>query len=76
MLLVYLLTLSPFTTTSAMKDDYNHMFPPLQKVVMGNYLEIHKETGNGTLYYVDIKRGAIFLPFVLLATAPHQQLQL
>ena len=64
------LTLSPFITTSSMKDDYNNKFPPSQRVVMGNYLEIHKETSNGTLYYVDMKREAMISAFCVVGNCP------
>ena len=53
-----------------MKDNYNHMCPPLHRVAMGNNLDIHKETSNGTLYYVHTKRQAIISAFCVVGNCP------
>jgi hypothetical protein len=52
-----------------MKEDLQSHFHhyTIQRVVMDNYLEIHKETSNGTLYYDDKKRDTIVSVFCLWA---------
>ena len=64
------LTASPFMTEASMKDDYNHTFPPYHRVVIGHYLEVHKETTNGTLYYVNTKKEALISAFCVVGNCP------
>ena len=68
----YLLKLSeaPFETTDTVLDDYNHSFPPNHRVVKGNYLEMHKDLTDGTLYYVDETRQAIISAFCVVGNCP------
>ena len=51
----YLLKLlrDPFETETTVSDDYIHEFPPLHRVVEGNYFEIHKTSNEGDIYYID-----------------------
>ena len=51
----YLVQLScnPYFTSKEEKGDYKITFFPNHKVVKGNYIELHKETKGGDLYYVD-----------------------
>ena len=50
----YLFKLSrdPFQTDKVLTDDYNHQFPPLTKVIEGNYFEIHKSNTDCDIYYL------------------------
>ena len=68
----YLLKLisSPYETDSEVTDDYKHTFPPFQSVVEGNYLEVHKETSNGNIYYIDTKRKALISTFCVVGNCP------
>ena len=49
----------PFQTDKVLTDDYNHQFPPLTKVIEGNYFEIHKSNTDCDIYYLDTKRALI-----------------
>ena len=64
------LTSPPYETESEVTDDYKHTFQPFHHVVEGNYLEIHKEVGDGTLYYVDTKRKALISAFCVVGNCP------
>ena len=61
---------SLFETESEVTDDYRHTFPPAHRVVEGHYLEIHRETNNGTVYYVDQTRKALISAFCIVGNCP------
>ena len=54
---------SLFETKAETTDDYRHTFPPAHRVVEGHYLEIYKETNDGTLHYIDNTRKALISAF-------------
>ena len=60
----------PFTTKSETKNDYNHTYPPEDKTVIGNYLEIHKDTKDRKIYYLENKRKAIIPFFSIVGVSP------
>ena len=33
--------------------DYGHCLPPQHRVVEGNYLEVHKDNNDNSVYYID-----------------------
>ena len=61
---------SLFETESEVTDDYRHTFPPAHRVVEDHYLEIHRETNNGTVYYVDHIRKALISAFCIVGNCP------
>ena len=61
----YLLKLmkDPFEVETVLKDDYNHVFPPCHRVVVGNYPKLIKQpktlisatlTGRGKLSFLHL----------------------
>ena len=68
----YLLKLlrDPFETETTVSDDYNHEFPPLHRIVEGNYFEIHKTSNEGDIYYIDWKKKAIISAFSVVGICP------
>ena len=67
-------TSPPYETVSEVKDDFNHTIPPYHRVIEGNYLEVHKETVNGTLYYIETSKKAIISTFCIVGNCPLPQL--
>ena len=43
-----------------------HTFPPLDRMLEGNYLEQHKETAGGNLYYIDCKHKVFISAFCVV----------
>ncbi len=68
----YLLKLTsfPYETEAEVIDDYKHSFPPLNRVVEGNYLEIYKEITDGNVYYIDTKGKAFISVFCVVGNCP------
>ena len=71
----YLLKLdsAPYVLQEETTDDI-HTFPPLHRVVKGNYLEQHKETSDGSVYYIDYKHTAMISAFCLIFCQFHRYL--
>ena len=61
---------SLFETKAETTDDYQHIFPPAHWVVEGHYLEIYKETNDGTLYYIDNTCKALSSVFCVVGSYP------
>ena len=61
---------SLFKTKAETTDNYRHTFPPAHRVVEGPYLEIYKETNDGTLYYIDNTRKALISAFCVVGNCP------
>ena len=57
---------APYELQEQTTDDHKHTFPPLHCVVEGNYLEKHKETAGGNLYYIDYKRKALISALIMI----------
>ena len=65
-----MLTRSPYETVSTVTDDYNHVFPPMHRVVEGNYLEVHREVPNGKTYYLDTRKKALISAYCVVGNCP------
>ena len=63
-------TSAPYELLQQTTDDYKHTFPPFHRVVEGNYLEQHKETSDGSLYYIDYKHTALISAFCVVGNCP------
>ena len=63
-------TSSLFETETELTDDHRHTFPPAHRVVEGHYLEIYKETNNGSLYYIDNARKTMISAFSIVVNCP------
>ena len=61
----YLLKLmkDPFEVETVLKDDYNHVFLPCHRVVVGNYLKTYKATKDTDICYIDWKRKVVISAF-------------
>ena len=57
------LTKDPYETQETITDSYNHKFPPYHRVIVGNYLQFHKEQKDSDLYYVDYRKTALISAF-------------
>ena len=66
---IFKLSRDPFQTDKVLTDDYNHQFPPLTKVIEGNYFEIHKSNTGCDIYYLDTKR-ALISSFCVVGSCP------
>ena len=64
------LTKDPYKTTSLTTDGYGHEFPPLHRVVEGNYLERHLTNNDGDVYYLDETKTAIISAFAVVGNCP------
>ena len=65
-----MLTSEPYETLSETTDDYKHTFLAWHRVVEGNYLEQHRETADGNLYYIDYKHKALLSAFCVVRNCP------
>lgn len=64
------LTCDPCTTESDTKYDYNHTYPTQHRIVIGNYPEIHQDTKDGTISYLENKWKAIISCFSIIGVSP------
>ena len=53
----------PFTTESETKHDYNHTYHPEHRTVIGNYLEIHKDTKDRTIFFLRKQEESTYILF-------------
>ena len=67
------LTTEPYETESAVVDDYGHDFPPLHRIVEGNYLERHTSNNDGDVYYLDTTKTAFISGFCVVGNCPPLQ---
>ena len=68
------LTREPYETESAVVDDYGHDFPPLHRIVEGNYLERHTTNNDGDVYYLDTTKTAFISGFCVVGNCPPLQM--
>ena len=64
------LTKAPYETESEVVDDYGNPFPPLHRVIEGNYLERHTSNNDGDVYYLDSARTAFISGFCVVGNCP------
>ena len=65
-----MLTEDPYVTDCVVSDDYGHDIPPMHRVVEGHYLEVHKATNDGDIYFLDDSKTAIISSFSVVGNCP------
>lgn len=61
---------SLFETKAETTDDFRHTFRSAHRVVKGHYLEIYKESNDGTLYSIDNTRKTLISAFCVIRNCP------
>ena len=61
---------SDYQTMNEITDDYGHCLPPQHCVVEGNYLEVHKDNNDNSVYYIDYAQKAIISAFCVVGNCP------
>ena len=63
-----------YVTESEIVDDYGNSFPPLHRIIEGNYLERHTSNNLGDVYYLDTTKTAFISGFCVVGNCPSLQM--
>ena len=63
----------PIPEDSNTKDDYVQTFPPITKIIVGNYYEYFKQVKEGNLYYLDQTKTAVISCFSIVGVSQNCQ---
>ena len=59
-----------YTTVIQESDEYGHKIPPNERVAKCQYLEKHKETRDGILYYKEENKQALISAYCMVGIYP------
>ena len=51
-------------------EESDHEMPAHQKVITCSYLEVHKDTKEGTIYYIEQKKKAVISTYCIAGVCP------